>query len=146
MLSLLNVPGFLGTSASMLSDISLILCAISLVLFILGAVQARLRKFRQHKVTQTVAIILVFLAIVLFMAPVYTQDYETAGTTPFLPNGLVALHAVLGGLTLLYGIYVTLVGYNVFHAKNKKLLMQIATALFIILNISGIVIYLNLYL
>ena len=130
----------------MLSDISLILCAISLVLFILGAVQARSRKFRQHKVTQTVAIILVFLAIVLFMAPVYTQDYETAGTTPFLPNGLVALHAILGGLTLLYGIYVTLVGYNVFHSKNKKLLMQIATALFIILNISGIVIYLNLYL
>ena len=146
MLSLLNIPGFLGTKASILSDISLVLCVISLVLFILGAVQARSRKFRQHKVTQTVAIILVFLAIVLFMAPVYTQDYETAGTTPFLPNGLVALHAGLGGLTLLYGIYVTLVGYNVFHAKNKKLLMQIATVLFIILNISGIVIYLNLYL
>ena len=46
MLSLLNIPGFLGTNASMLSDISLILCAISLVLFILGAVQARSRKFR----------------------------------------------------------------------------------------------------
>jgi len=124
MLSLLNIPGFLGTNASMLSDISLILCAISLVLFILGAVQARSRKFRQHKVTQTVAIILVFLAIVLFMAPVYTQDYETAGTTPFLPNGLVALHAVLGGLTLLYGIYVTLVGYNVFHAKIRSCLCK----------------------
>ena len=38
MLSLLNVPGFLGTNASMLSDISLILCVISLVLFILGLV------------------------------------------------------------------------------------------------------------
>jgi len=56
------------------------------------------------------------------------------------------LHAGLGGLTLLYGVYVTLVGYRVFKSKNKKLLMQIASVLFIILNISGIVIYLNLYL
>ena len=145
MTSLLNVAGFLGTKAPMSSDISLILCVISLVLFILGAVQARQHQFKSHKVTQTVAIILVFLAIVLFMLPVYGK-YETAGTTPFLPNGLVSLHATIGGLTLLYGIYVTLVGYNVFHAKNKKLLMQIASALFIIINITGIIIYFNLYL
>jgi len=72
MTSLLNVAGFLGTKAPMSSDISLILCVISLVLFILGAVQARQHQFKTHKVTQIRSLfILVFLAIVLFMLPVY---------------------------------------------------------------------------
>ena len=148
MLSLLDVPGFLGTKATMLSDLSLTLCVISLILFIVSGLQAKNRQFKKHCPTQTIALVLVILAVVLFMSPVYTQQYEStnAGLSPFLPNGLVALHAGLGGLTLLYGVYVTLVGYRVFKSKNKKLLMQIASVLFIILNISGIVIYLNLYL
>ncbi len=148
MLSLLDVPGFLGTKATMLSDLSLTLCVISLILFIVAGLQAKNRQFRKHCPTQTIALVLVILAVVLFMSPVYTQQYEStnSGLSPFLPNGLVALHAGLGGLTLLYGVYVTLVGYRVFKSKNKKLLMQIASVLFIILNISGIVIYLNLYL
>jgi uncharacterized membrane protein YozB (DUF420 family) len=148
MLSLLEVPGFLGTNASLLSDLSLILCLISLILFVIAGFQAKNRQFKKHCPTQTIALILVILAVVLFMSPVYTQQYEStsAGLSPFLPNGLVSLHAGLGGLTLLYGVYVTLVGYRVFKSKHKKLLMQIASVLFIILNISGIVIYLNLYL
>mgnify|MGYP000957861102 CR=1 FL=1 len=148
MISLLETPGFLGTNASLLSDLSLLLCLISLVLFIVGGLQAKRRQFKSHCPTQTVALILVILAVVLFMAPVYTEQYEStnAGLSPFLPNGLVALHAGLGGLTLLYGVYVTLVGYRVFKSKHKKLLMQIASILFIILNVSGIVIYLSLYL
>ena len=148
MLSLLDVPGFLGTKATMLSDLSLTLCVISLILFIVAGLQAKNRQFKKHCPTQTIALVLVILAVVLFMSPVYTQQYEStnAGLSPFLPNGLVALHAGLGGLMLLYGVYVTLVGYRVFKSKNKKLLMQIASVLFIILNISGIVIYLNLYL
>ena len=148
MLSLLDVPGFLGTKATMLSDLSLTLCVISLILFIVAGLQAKNRQFKKHCPTQTIALVLVILAVVLFMSPVYTYQYEStnAGLLPFLPNGLVALHAGLGGLTLLYGVYVTLVGYRVFKSKNKKLLMQIASILFIILNISGIVIYLNLYL
>ena len=148
MLSLLDIPGFLGTKATMLSDLSLTLCVISLILFIVAGLQAKNRQFKKHCPTQTIALVLVILAVVLFMSPVYTQQYEStnAGLSPFLPNGLVALHAGLGGLTLLYGVYVTLVGYRVFKSKNKKLLMQIVSVLFIILNISGIVIYLNLYL
>jgi len=148
MISLLEVPGFLGTKASMLSDVSLILCLIALILFIVAGVQARKRKFKQHCPTQTAALILTILAVVLFMSPVYTQKYESAnaGLAPFLPNGLVAVHAGLGGLTILFGIYVTLVGYRVLRSKHKKLLMQIASILFMILNISGLIIYLNLYL
>jgi len=148
MLSLLDVPGFLGTKATMLSDLSLILCIISLILFIVAGLQAKNRQFKKHCPTQTIALVLVILAVVLFMSPVYTEQYEStnAGLSPFLPNGLVALHAGLGGLTLLFGVYVTLVGYRVFKSKHKKLLMQIASILFIILNVSGIVIYLSLYL
>lgn len=148
MLSLLDVPGFLGTKASLLSDISLILCLISLVLFIIAGLEGRRRQIKKHCPTQTIALILTFLAVVLFMFPVYSQQYESAnaGLTPLVPNGLVALHAGLGGLTLLYGVYVVLVGYNVFRSKNKKMLMRIASILFIIVNLSGIVIYLSLYL
>jgi uncharacterized membrane protein YozB (DUF420 family) len=142
------VPGFLGTEASLLSDISLILCLISLVLFIIAGLEGRRRQIKKHCPTQNIALILTFLAVVLFMFPVYSQQYESAnaGLTPFLPNGLVALHAGLGGLTLLYGVYVVLVGYNVFRSKNKKTLMLIASILFIIVNLSGIVIYSSLYL
>jgi len=148
MLSLLEIPGFLGTKASMLSDISLILSLISLVLFIIAGLEGRRRQFKKHCPTQTIALILIFLAVVLFMAPVYSQQYESAnaGLTPFLPNGLIALHAGFGGLTLLYGVYVVLVGYNVFRSKDKKILMRIASFLFIIVSISGIVIYSSLYL
>jgi len=151
MLSLLEIPGFLGTKASLLSDISLILCLLSLILFVIGGVRARQHKIRQHGRIQTIAYILVILAVVAFMAPVYSSQYESAsvGISSFLPNGLVAIHAILGGFTLLFGLYVIFLGFRILpkslRIKNTKLVMQIAMILFIILILSGIGIYINLY-
>jgi uncharacterized membrane protein YozB (DUF420 family) len=53
--SLLNRPGFLGTHASFISDLTLILILVTAILFTIGWRLARHKHFEAHRWVQTVA-------------------------------------------------------------------------------------------
>ena len=102
--------GFLGTAAPRYADVVLLLeIAMGLGLLV-GALLARLRRFRAHAVCQTAIVLLNVVIIALVMVPSF-RDH----VSPKIPRklgkdyyALATAHAVVGGIIQCGGLYIVL--------------------------------------
>jgi uncharacterized membrane protein YozB (DUF420 family) len=102
--------GFLGTAAPGYADLVLLLEIAMGVGLLIGALLARLRRFRQHAWCQSVVVLLNLALIVLTMIPSFRVH-----VSPKIPiklgrayYALATAHAALGSVTEISGLYILL--------------------------------------
>jgi len=103
--------GFLGTGATFRADLNLVVQILMGITLLGGMVLARRKNFRAHKYCQSAVMILNLVMIFLIMAPSFQKQVQ-----PQVPGGLKQayyflpyIHAVLGTLAEVLGIYIVLV-------------------------------------
>ncbi len=143
----LNSPGFLGTKAPFISDLSLILILLTAILFSVGVQLARRKQYEAHRWVQTVTA--GFNAIIVLS--VMVNSYVTH-ILPGIPSKLLegdyavtTVHAITGTIGLLLGIFVVLRANNLvpkaLRFKNYKLFMRVSYALYMLATLLGVVVY-----
>jgi hypothetical protein len=102
--------GFLGTAAPFYADVTLLLEIAVGVGLLVGAVLARLRRFRGHAWCQSVIVLINLAMIVLTMIPSFRVH-----VSPKIPlklgkayYALATAHAALGSVTEIPGLYILL--------------------------------------
>ena len=147
----MNAHGFLGTNASVLSDLSLLFGLAVAVLLTIGVVMARKRKFEIHRRIQTSAVALNLLQVAVIMVGSFVRS-----ATPGIPSRLdepyyaiAAVHGLAGALTVIFGTFVALRANELvpgalrFH--NYKLFMRTAYGAYMAVTVLGVGVYLTWY-
>jgi plastocyanin/uncharacterized membrane protein YozB (DUF420 family) len=137
--------GFLGTGASFRADLNLVVQIAMGLALLVGMMLARAKNFRAHKYCQSSVMLLNLVMIFLIMAPSFHHQVE-----PQLPGGLKEayylvpyIHAVLGTVAELLGLYIVLVAATRLMPKRLRFKrfkpwMRTALALWWIVVLIGI--------
>ncbi|NJD58829.1 MAG: hypothetical protein C3F13_08695 [Anaerolineales bacterium] len=148
----LTMPGLLGTRATLRADLTLVLILLSAVLFNIGFVLARRKHYVAHRWVQSVAVILNSAVVLISMVTSYVI-HILPGIPAKLGEGdyaVTSLHALIGTIGLVFGIFVALRGNNLvprtLQFSNYKLFMRWAYALYMLATLGGIVVYFIVYI
>ena len=150
--ALLTGAGFLGTRAPLHSDLSLILILFSALLFTIGWRLAVRKKFKIHRWIQTSAVILNTLVVLVVMIASFII-YILPGIPGKLLEGtygVTTVHAFIGALGLLLGVFVVLRANGLLpkrlRFKNYKLFMRTSYALYMLATLAGVIVYVAVYI
>jgi uncharacterized membrane protein YozB (DUF420 family) len=148
---MLTGPGLFGTHAGVLSDITLIIVLIVVGLFTTGFLMARNRNLLAHRRTQLIAFTTILIVALTLMVPsfrAYVLNNE-GGQQPGYFYVITILHATLGAIGLLTGIYIVLgaglLGPNVLPLRFYKPVMRFAFVMFALSAVTGILVYTTWY-
>ena len=146
------LKGFLGTPASGVADLTLLVEVAMGAALLLGMSLARRRRFRAHAWCQSAAVLLNLVVIALTMAPSFRRQ-----VAPRIPArlgasyyGLAAAHAALGTLAEFFGLYILLVaGTSILPKRLRfnryKPWMRAAVALWWLVLLLGVGTYARWY-
>jgi len=147
------MDGFLSTGATFRADLNLVLQLLMGLALLLGWRLARQKKFVAHMYCQSSVMILNLFLIGLIMLPVFRRQVE-----PQIPSGLrddyyliAAIHAFLGTLAELFGLYIVLSAASrilpeSLRLKNYKLWMRSQLVLWWLVLFFGLGTYYYWYL
>jgi uncharacterized membrane protein YozB (DUF420 family) len=151
MTDFLTSPGFLGTKATLRSDLTLVLILISAILFNIGFVLARRKHFVAHRWVQTSSVILNTLVVLISMVTSYII-HILPGIPAKLGQGdyaVTTLHAIIGAIGVIYGVFVALRGNELvpksLRFNNYKLFMRWAYALYMLATLGGVTLYIIIF-
>ncbi len=147
----LTGPGFLGTHAPFVSDLTLILILLTAILFTFGWQLARHKHFTAHRWVQTFSASLNALVVLSVMVNSFILHI-----LPGIPGKLLVgdyavttIHAFVGTCGLLLGIFVVLRANKLvpkrFRFKNYKRFMRTSYVLYMLATLLGVVVYLEVY-
>jgi uncharacterized membrane protein YozB (DUF420 family) len=148
----LTAPGFLGTRATLCSDLTLILALFTAILFTVGLILARRKQFTAHRWLQTTAVILNSLVVIISMVYSYIMNI-----LPGIPSKLgqgdyavTTLHGISGAMAFFFGIFVALRGNELVPKRlrftNYKPYMRWAYGLYMLATLSGTIIYIIVFI
>lgn len=147
----LTTPGFLGTKATLRSDLTLVIILITAVLFTLGFFLARRKQYKAHRWVQTSAVIINTVVVVISMVTSYIV-HILPGIPSKLSQGDYAVttaHGLIGAIALLFGLFVMLRGNELvpksMQFNNYKLFMRWAYALYMLATLGGVIIYIIVF-
>ena len=151
-MNFLNQPGFLGTHAPILSDLTLILILFTAVLFTIGWQLARHKHYVAHRWVQTTSASINAVVVLSIMVRSYVVHILPGIPTKLLQGDYVVttVHAIIGAISLLLGIFVVLRGNNLvpkrLRFKNYKLFMRTAYVLYMLATLLGVLVYVEVYI
>ena len=141
----LTTPGFLGTKATLRSDLTLVLILITAVLFNIGFILARRKHFTAHRWVQTAAVTLNTLVVLISMVTSYII-HILPGIPAKLAQGdyaVTTIHGLIGAIALVLGVFVALRGNKLVPKRlrfnNYKLFMRWAYALYMLATLGGVI-------
>jgi len=147
----LTMPGFLGTKATLRSDLTLVLILITAVLFNVGLILARRKQFKAHRWVQTASVSLNTLVVLISMLTSYII-YILPGIPAKLGQGdyaVTTVHGIVGAIALLLGVFVALRGNELvpkgLRFKNYKLFMRWAYTLYMLATLGGVGVYIIVF-
>ena len=144
-------PGFLGTRALFYADLSLVLILFTAALFTLGWRLAVRKRFAPHRWVQTAAAALNTLVVLAVMVPSFISFILPGIPRKLLVGtyGVTALHALIGLLGLLLGVFVVLRAYGLMprrlRFRNYKPFMRTSYALYMLSTLFGLIVYIAVY-
>ena len=149
--NLLNGPGFLGTHATFHSDATLVLILVTAVLFTIGWQLAVRKRYAAHSRVQTLT---ASLNAVVVLSTMITSFWVFI--LPGIPGkllegsyGVTTVHALVGMIGLVLGVFVVLVGNELvpksLRFTNYKRVMRISYALYMVSTLIGVVVYVVVY-
>ena len=138
--------GILGTRATLVADINLILQTVILMMLTIGAFQARKGRLDVHHRLMTAAVIINGVAIIAIMNPSFFRVLPFALRNPEAPGPTVMWpHIAIGALAELMGAYViirlNLDPSRISRLGNLKWIMVITFLLWIVALAVGITVY-----
>jgi putative membrane protein len=147
MIKFLNQPGFLGTRAPFLSDLTLVLILLTAILFTIGWQLARHKHFEAHRWVQTSSASLNAVVVLIVMIRSFVVHI-----LPGIPGKLLqgdyavtTVHALVGATGLLLGIFVVLRANKLvpqaLRFKKYKPFMRTAYALYMAATLIGVIVY-----
>jgi uncharacterized membrane protein YozB (DUF420 family) len=143
----LNGPGFLGTNAPFLSDLSLILISVTAIMFTIGWQLARHRYYEAHRWVQTVSAVINAIVVFGVMINSYVTHILPGIPAKLLEGdyGVTTVHAIIGTIGLLLGIFVVLRGNELvpkgLRFKKYKPFMRSSYALYMLATLLGVIVY-----
>jgi plastocyanin/uncharacterized membrane protein YozB (DUF420 family) len=148
----MNGRGFLGTNASLLADISLILGIVVAIMLTIGMLLAVRKRYEAHRWVQTSAVVLNALLVLLYMVGSFFKS-----AAPGVPERLnetyylaPTIHGILGLVTLIFGVFVMLRGNELvpqaLKFNNYKLFMRTAYTMYVLVTLLGIWVYTTWYI
>lgn len=147
----LTTPGFLGTRATLRSDLTLIMILVTALLFNIGFFLARRKHFTAHRWVQTSAVILNSLVVVISMVTSFII-HILPGIPGKLAKGdyaVTTVHAIIGAAAVIFGLYVMLRGNELMPKRlrfnNYKPYMRLAYGMYMIATLGGILIYIIVF-
>ncbi len=151
MTDFLTGPGFLGTKATLRSDLTLVLIVITALLFNIGYILARRKLFTLHHWVQSGTVVLNSLVVVVSMVSSYIIHI-----LPGIPNKLgqgdyavTTAHAIIGASAFLMGIYIVLGTLDIaprrWRITNYRKVMRWGYGLYMLATLFGIVLYLIVF-
>ncbi len=151
MIDLIHTPGFLGTKANILSDATLILMLVTIVLFTIGWRLAVSKHYLAHRIIQTFAASLNAIGVLAIMISSFVKNI-----LPGLPAklfegsyGITTFHAVVGAVALTFGIYVVLTGNELIpkplRFSDYKSFMRASFLFYILATFVGIAVYIVVF-
>lgn len=152
MTKLFHDPGFLGTRANFIADVTLILGVVVAVLFSVGFYLARRKNYTAHRWVQTAAaalnLILVGWLMVLPFRSFIIEDQGGPRDTIFY--AVTITHAMVGSIGLIFGLFVALRGNGLMikplRFNNYKLFMRTSYSLYMLATILGIIVYITWFI
>jgi uncharacterized membrane protein YozB (DUF420 family) len=145
-------PGFLGTHAPMLSDITLVLTLLSAGMFTVGWQLARHKRYEAHRWLQTAAAGLNAVVVLAVMVNSFVTHILPGIPRRLLEGdyGVTTAHAVVGTIGLLLGIFIVLRANGLvpkgLRFKNYKLFMRTSYALYMLATLLGGIVYVEVYI
>ena len=148
---ILHQPGFLGTNANFAADMTLLVSIVVAILFTMGVVLAIKGRYQAHRWVQTTAAMLNAI-LILWMMFLPFRDFiakDFMGERPPYFYAVTTIHATIGFVALVFGLYVVLRGNNFIlipsflRFNNYKLYMRIAYGLYMLATLLGIWVYLT---
>ena len=147
----LTTPGFLGTKATLRSDLTLVLILITAVLFSIGFILARRKQFVAHRWVQTASVTLNTLVVLISMVTSYII-HILPGIPAKLNQGdyaVTSVHGMVGAITLLLGVFVALRGNELVPKRlrfnNYRLFMRSAYTLYMLATLGGVIVYIIVF-
>ena len=151
MTDFLTTPGFLGTKATLRSDLTLVLILLTALLFNIGFILARRKQFKVHRWVQTSAVLISTLVVLISMVTSYII-HILPGIPAKLRQGDYAVstvHGMIGAFALLLGVFVALRGNELvpkgLRFNNYKLFMRWAYSLYMLATLGGVIVYVIVY-
>ena len=147
MIKFLNQPGFLGTRAPFLSDLTLVLILLTAILFTIGWQLARHKHFEAHRWVQTSSASLNAVVVLVVMIRSFVIHILPGIPGKLLQGdyGVTTVHALVGATGLLLGIFVVLRANKLvpqgLRFKKYKPFMGTAYALYMAATLFGVIVY-----
>ena len=147
MIDFLSGPGFLGTRAPFLSDLSLTLILLTAIMFTIGWQLARHRQYETHRWVQTITAIINAIVVLGVMIKSYITHILPGIPGKLLEGdyGVTTVHAIVGMIGLLLGIFVVLRGNELvpkaLRFKNYKAFMRTSYAFYMLATLLGVIVY-----
>ena len=120
----MSQPGFLGTDASLITDLTLIAEIIFFIAICAGVVAQRRGRYKLHDWIQTPVVVLNLFLIIFVMVSSFLGQ-RVISTLPQRPGDgyylVVAIHAALGLIAEILAIYALLAGHNILPRKIGRL-------------------------
>jgi putative membrane protein len=149
--AVLDAPGFLGTRATIRSDVTLLAVWVAALLLTIGWQLAVHKRYDAHRRMQTVAVSLMSVVILISMIPSFVTNIMPGIPQKLLEGsyGITTLHALFGTAVILFGVFVVLRGHNLvpraLRFNNYKLVMRTSYALFMLTTLVGTVLYIIVF-
>lgn len=140
--------GFLGTSAPLLSDLSLVLSLVLGAVAVFGAVRAHQRRFSTHCPVMATAMLLNWLPVLVVMVPAWLESAGGGGPLAGEAFSLApVLHGILGAVTQLLMTYTVVRMYWAEELPPERpiWLMRITLVLWLLTVIGGTAVYVASY-
>jgi uncharacterized membrane protein YozB (DUF420 family) len=151
MSQLLHGPGFFGTHASLLSDLTLLAVIALGLLFTRGVLLVRRgnpvgHHFSQIIATSVITVLVLWLMVLPFRDFVLRDQGAPRPSTFYI---VTIIHAVVGASAILMGIFVVLASNNLIPNalpyERYKPVMRVSYALFMLAILTGIIVYVTWY-
>lgn len=148
----MNGRGFLGTNASVIADLTLLLSILVAITLTIGMILAIRKRYDIHRWVQTTGVV---LNVILVLTVMVGSFFKSAA--PGIPEKLgepyysvAALHGLLGVFAFLFGTFVMLRGNelvpNALKFNNYKLFMRIAYGAYMVVTAIGVWLYATWYI
>ncbi len=146
-----NRPGFLGTRAPLLSDLTLVLILLTAVMFTAGWQLARRKHYEAHRWLQTAAASLNAIVVLSAMINSFVIHILPGIPSKLLEGdyGVTTLHAFVGTIGLVLGLFVVLRANGLvpkgLRFKNYKLFMRTSYAIYMLATLIGVIVYIEAF-
>jgi hypothetical protein len=147
MSNFLSRPGFLGTHAPLISDLTLVLILVTAILFTIGWQLARHQHYEVHRWVQTGTVIINAIIVLGVMINSFVTHILPGIPGKLLQGdyGVTTIHALIGAIGLLLGIFVVLRANKLvpkaLRFKNYKLFMWTSYTLYMVATFLGVFVY-----